>query len=64
MNSFWLRQLARGRAALIFLSVSGSIRIRNFTFSSVIYNTQCVQEVKKTNGSITFKDTLKKHEGD
>ena len=25
---------------------------------------QCVQEVKKTNGSITFKDTLKKHEGE
>ena len=25
---------------------------------------QCVQEVKKTNGSITFKDTLKKHEED
>ena len=25
---------------------------------------RCVQEVKKTNGSITFKDTLKKHEGE
>ena len=25
---------------------------------------QCVQEVKKTNGSITFKDTLEKHEGE
>ena len=25
---------------------------------------QCVQEVKKTNGSITFKDTLKKQEDD
>ena len=25
---------------------------------------QCVQEVKKVNGGISFKDTLKKHEGD
>ncbi len=25
---------------------------------------QCVQEVKKTNGSITFKDTLTKSQGD
>lgn len=24
---------------------------------------QCVQEVKKTNGTITFKDTLKKSQG-
>ena len=33
---FWLRQLASGMAALIFRSVSGSIRIRNFIFSSGI----------------------------
>lgn len=25
---------------------------------------RCVQEVKKTNGSITFKDTLKQHESE
>ena len=25
---------------------------------------QCVQEVKKTNGTITFKDTLVKHQGE
>lgn len=25
---------------------------------------QCVQEVKKVNGGISFKDTLKKHEGE
>ena len=25
---------------------------------------QCVQEVKKTNGSITFKDTLMEHQGE
>ena len=25
---------------------------------------RCVQEVKKTNGAITFKDTLVKHQGE